>query len=97
MHEWQKHDPDQILEGLALLLDDKRYIMACLRRIPHQHHDWTLDQYRKAWLRGQANTQIGHQKDNAGRYAANVWLHTLLAHKCLPVPATREYTPQRSY
>ena len=69
------------LSDLNLLFDDRVYIEGLLSRCRNRNRTPILKQYREKWLEASSDLKLKHhQKDNAGRYAANTWLRRHLLH-----------------
>lgn len=66
--------PEQILNGLPLNRDDWKYIDRLLLGRGSQVKLTVLEQYRSEWEAASHAEPLPHRKDNAGRFAANVWL-----------------------
>ncbi|WP_343801967.1 hypothetical protein [Marinobacterium maritimum] len=76
VHELINHDP---LHDLSLLPEDRQFIDAVLVGKGHQARIAALEEYRRRWITGAAEYGLkSHERDNAGRYAANTWLRNLL-------------------
>lgn len=65
------------LKGIHLLKKDIDFIKSCISKIPSQDVRSALIQYANIWLKTMHNTDIVYQKQNRGRYAANVYLREL--------------------
>lgn len=71
--------PADPLEGLALVRDDRIFIEAILARFRNRNRHAILTEYRAHWLAAAGAPELKeHQRDNAGRFAANTWLRTRL-------------------
>lgn len=67
------------LEGLALVRDDRSFIESVLARCRNRNRHAILTQYREHWLAAAGAPELlEHQRDNAGRFAANTWLRARL-------------------
>ena len=84
------------LDGLALLIEDRRFIEA--RTFERHDKVFLLRRYREVWLAAAASQPLTHKKDNAGRRAANMWLRDRTS-KTSDDPATDQcsnmYEPAR--
>ena len=69
------------LNDLNLLFDDRVFIEGLLSRCRNRNRVPILKQYREKWLEAASNPELKtHQKDNAGRFAANSWIRAHLLH-----------------
>lgn len=60
-------------DGIELTYDDLVFLRQLLPFDPYKR-DTTLAQYKAIWHEAMQNELASHQKQNKGRYAANVWL-----------------------
>jgi hypothetical protein len=71
--------PADPLDGLPLVRDDRIFIEGILARYQNRNRHATLLEYRARWLAAAGAPELKeHQRDNAGRFAANTWLRTRL-------------------
>lgn len=71
--------PADPLEGLALVHDDRLFIESILAKFRNRNRHAILTEYRAKWLTAAGSPELlEHQRDNAGRFAANTWLRTRL-------------------
>lgn len=66
--------PEELLQGLPLNRDDWNYVKRFLLGRSHSAVADILAQYRNAWETAAQAEPLPHRKENAGRFAANVWL-----------------------
>lgn len=60
-------------DGIELTCEDLTFLRQLLPFDPYKR-DTTLAQYKAIWHEAMQNESASHQKQNKGRYAANVWL-----------------------
>ena len=66
---------DDPLNDLNLLFDDRVFIDGKLSQQRYRNRVHILNQYREKWLQAASDLELkDHQRDNAGRFAANEWL-----------------------
>lgn len=71
--------PSDPLEGLKLLHHDYLFIETMLARSGNHNRQAVLNEYRDKWFTASSAPELlSHQRDNAGRFAANTWLRTRL-------------------
>lgn len=60
-------------DGLQVLGEDAVFIR---KQLPYNQQDRAklVDVYRSRWINAMGRTPLEHQKQNAGRFAANTWL-----------------------
>ena len=60
-------------EGLQIVREDVHFVEGLMPNEKGAQRD-LLAQYRKVWLEAMDATPAEHQRQNAGRHAANTWL-----------------------
>lgn len=72
--------------GMEPLSDDLRFLLAVLRVIPQNAHDWLTSHYAGRWLAFMERSDVDHLRQNEGRRAANQWVISILKKRRIPIP-----------
>ncbi|MDX5979620.1 hypothetical protein [Vreelandella alkaliphila] len=75
--------------GMEPLNDDLRFLVAVLRMIPTDAHDWLTSHYAGRWLTTMERTDTDHLRQNLGRRAANQWVIGILKRRKIAIPDSR--------
>jgi hypothetical protein len=75
--------------GMAPLSDDLRFLIAVLGVIPHNAHEWLTSHYAGRWLACMERSEVGHRRQNEGRWAANQWVVSILKRRSIPIPSSQ--------
>lgn len=71
-------DPFDILDGLPLLFDDRKFIEAQVQFLSHNKKVSVLEWYRRIWLKAQSRDRNIIRRENTGRRHANSFLRRYL-------------------
>jgi hypothetical protein len=71
-------DPFDILDGLPLMFDDKKFIEAQVQFLSHNKKVSVLEWYRRIWLKAQSRDRNIIRRENTGRRHANSFLRRYL-------------------
>lgn len=66
-------------DALELLPDDHRWLKAILYGVADENVSDFLNRYKSAWLDAMQRIKLPHQRQNAGRFAANTWIRRKLS------------------